>query len=296
MRENKSTKLISWVLWKPLQFSALFVALTIACAAVLFGSNIRILQIASPIITLVLGIFLLIRMLPSTTYINRRSFILTTNTIWIIGTLVIALITPFVSAYQVPNMIETPNWFMTMLGILITLIAGIYALGLTVTALYLTYRRLRTLNVPAWKIIFAYPIGVSALTAMSYILDTPDNKTPNIETKLNRLNKLTDWTMARTRNAILMYSIVLLATNLFTNKLIALLLSVIAILIMALAAINVGQKKFIKNLGNKYASICVVINLFIVIATSLYFTLMPTLNDNVIINPNAPQPSVEQNI
>lgn len=296
MRENKNTKLISWVLWKPLQFSALFIALTVVCSAFLFGTNIRIIQIASPIITLILGVILLIRMLPSTTYINRRSFILTTNTIWIISTLTITWFTPFVTGYQVPNMTENPNGLMALLVILATLIVGVYALGLTVIAIYLTYRRLRTLNVPVWKIIFSYPIGVSALSAMSYILDTPDNQTPKIETKLNRLNKLTDWTMARKRNAAIMYTLVLLATNLFTNKSVALLLNIIAILIMALAVINAGQKKFIKNLGGKYATISVVINLIIIITTTLYFTLIPTLKDNVVINPNNPQPTIEQNI
>lgn len=173
---------------------------------------------------------------------------------------------------------------------------GIYALGLTVTAIYLTYRRLRTLNIPFWKIILAYPIGVSALTAMAYILDTGDKNSPCIESNSKTLNKLTDWTMARPRNAIILYTFVFLATSMFTSGFIALLLNLTAILIMALTVVNVGQKNFIKNIGGKYATVCVIMNLVVIIATSLFFTLVPAITDPVTININDTVPAVEQNM
>lgn len=296
MRENKTTKLISWVLWKPLQFSALFVALAIACSTILFGTNIHALQIATPIITVILGILLLVRMLPSTTYINRRSFILTTNTIWIISTLAIAIIAPIIAKYNAPDTPIATNWFLPTLELIAMVMLGIYALGLTVTAIYLTYRRLRTLNIPFWKIVLAYPIGVSALTAMAYILDTNDKNSPCIESNSKTLNKLTDWTMARPRNAIILYTFVFLATSMFTSGFIALLLNLTAILIMALTVVSVGQKNFIKDMGGKYATVCVVMNLVVIIATSLFFTLVPAITDPVTININDTVPAVEQNM
>ncbi len=296
MRENKTTKLISWVLWKPLQFSALFVALTIACSTILFGTKIHALQIATPIITVILGILLLVRMLPSTTYINRRSFILTTNTIWIISTLAIAIIAPIIAKYNAPDTPIATNWFLPTLELIAMVMLGIYALGLTVTAIYLTYRRLRTLNIPFWKIVLAYPIGVSALTAMAYILDTGDKNSPCIESNSKTLNKLTDWTMARPRNAIILYTFVFLATSMFTSGFIALLLNLTAILIMALTVVNVGQKNFIKDMGGKYATVCVIMNLVVIIATSLFFTLVPAITDPVTININDTVPAVEQNM
>lgn len=296
MRENKTTKLISWVLWKPLQFSALFVALTIACSTILFGTKIHALQIATPIITVILGILLLVRMLPSTTYINRHSFILTTNTIWIISTLAIAIIAPIIAKYNAPDTPIATNWFLPTLELIAMVMLGIYALGLTVTAIYLTYRRLRTLNIPFWKIVLAYPIGVSALTAMAYILDTGDKNSPCIESNSKTLNKLTDWTMARPRNAIILYTFVFLATSMFTSGFIALLLNLTAILIMALTVVNVGQKNFIKDMGGKYATVCVIMNLVVIIATSLFFTLVPAITDPVTININDTVPAVEQNM
>ena len=296
MRENKTTKLISWVLWKPLQFSALFVALTIACSTILFGTNIRALQIATPIITVILGILLLVRMLPSTTYINRRSFILTTNTIWIISTLAIAIIAPIIAKYNAPDTPIATNWFLPTLELIAMVMLGVYALGLTIVAIYLTYRRLRTLNIPFWKIVLAYPIGVSALTAMAYILDTGDKNSPCIESNSKTLNKLTDWTMARPRNAIILYTFAFLATSMFTSGFIALLLNLTAILIMALTVVNVGQKNFIKDMGGKYATVCVIMNLVVIIATSLFFTLVPAITDQVTININDTVPAIEQNM
>ena len=296
MRENKTTKLISWVLWKPLQFSALFVALAIACSTILFGTNIHALQIATPIITVILGILLLVRMLPNTTYINRRSFILTTNTIWIISTLAIAIIAPIIAKYNAPDTPIATNWFLPTLELIAMVMLGVYALGLTIVAIYLTYRRLRTLKVPFWKIILGYPVGVSALTTMAYILDTNDKNSPCIESNSKTLNKLTDWTMARPRNAIILYTFVFLATSMFTSGFIALLLNLTAILIMALTVVNVGQKNFIKDMGGKYATVCVIMNLVVIIATSLLFTLVPAITDPVTININDTVPAVEQNM
>lgn len=296
MTDNKTSKLSSWVLWGPLKSAIVFLALIFICAMLMYNIAIPAIRIATPIITLVLGILLLIKFLPKTKYIDRRSFILTTNTIWIIGTIVIAITAPIVAAYQIPELQPTDNWLMPILTLFLVLIIGMYALGMMFTAIYLTFYRLRTLNIPTWKIILAYPLGVSALSAMAYILDTPDKKATNIETKSGLLNKMTDWTMARPRNAIITYTTILLASNLFTNGLPALLLNIVIILILALTVVNVGQKNFLKNIGGKYATLCVILNLFIIGAATLFFTMVPAITDAVTPNINDTQPNIEESL
>ncbi len=176
-------KLSTWLLWRPLQFTAMFLAITLALS-VIYGLFMGWVAPESdlmwPLWSLIGLTFIgctlwLCKKLPADN-LDRRSFIsvfTATNVIMFI----MYLATVLGALAIVQKMIFAPIFapsIMFALGAI--LLIGVYSLCLGITELIATYHRVRAMGVDRRTALWNIPFGLCLLAAPAYILPDASRK------------------------------------------------------------------------------------------------------------------------
>ncbi|MBE6457418.1 MAG: hypothetical protein E7011_01225 [Alphaproteobacteria bacterium] len=286
---NKS-KLSTWLLWAPLRFALLtFIA---SFATVFIFSLIAnftnwisdqtfmtcifaILQI-----TFITTIIITIKKLPRD-ITTQQSFIAVhtaqSGILYIISAIQFYIFSQY--SADIFSALFSPNRFAPLL---ILSLFSLYIFGIFITNIYAKYCRIRSLNIPMWKIVLTVPFGFSALWVPGYFLDAPANKHTS-QSPNTRYNKLVQWISARpTHTAAAFIILTLLSCLCFSFRFV--LLTCIMALIFGIWLIQVGTKQFIKQMPKTYTNIAIILNITIILTTLIFNTVLPQTTPDIQIN------------
>ena len=129
-------------------------------------------------------------------------------------------------------------------------------------SLWACFLRARTLNIPLWKIICSIPFGFTMLWLPGYFLPNKTDKNHIVKTDSKWIKNLTNWTFLRPTNAGFLFAILVIFTSTF-NGITRTMLTISALLIFAIWAMQVGTKKFEKSISGAYSTTAVIVNIAI---------------------------------
>ncbi len=296
MQKKQHSKLSTWTLWSPLKFATISLGLMLISAFIFilisnatYGPNFipRTPLLIITLCILVGTIAMQIYQLPRTT-MDRQSFILTHN----IQTLILSIL--FLgSSYLIVRyaqqiifnllIMETQTSSIFIITLLVSALFYLYLTGLLIANIYAKFRRIRAINIPTWKIIFSMPFGFSALWTPGYILDYADTKSTTIQPKSKTLTSVNNWISTTTTNTIAAFIFITLASG-FVFGLNSVLLTFALTLIFGIWALQIGTKKFIKNMSGKYATYAVIFNIALTGIILAFHIFVPTTTQNVQIH------------
>lgn len=206
--------------------------------------------------------------------IDRTSFVTLYNTqailSCVLGLAFSIFAMPFMVFRSTPDVIGIPGLFIAALFFICFLF---YAWGLSLTALWSSFLRARTLNIPTWKIICSYPFGFGMLWIPGYFIPNKKDRTPIITTEKKWVANLTTWTMTSTKNAALLLTVLFIIPGIF-NGASALLPTICTLMLFAIWIMQTGAKKFEKNIGGAYATTAVIINIAMLTYTIIVATYL----------------------
>ena len=134
------------------------------------------------------------------------------------------------------------------------------------------------------------PFGFSALWTPGYILNTND-KTNSISVKSNWYKKITDKIITHQPVLIAVFSVITMLSG-FIYGLNSTLLTFTLALIFGIWTLNTGTKKFLNNIGGKYANWATIINIVLIITFSLFYRITNNLQKQQQININSTEQSI----
>ena len=296
MSTTKKTTLSTWLVWAPLKFACIsFSIMTIT--AIIYGliSTHALNPAPIPQTPLVLlltlafisSVAILWQILPSEK-INQSAFIAVHN----IQTFVLSTAF-FVSSYFILSnteqiifnllLIETQHPTSFFITFLVSCLFYLYLSGIFFANLYAKIYSIRTLQIPTWKIIFSIPFGFSALWTPAYFLVTQKNKDTSISIQTQWYNKLTQWITAKKLNTAVSFTSITVISGLFFG-LNSILLTFALTLIFGIWLINTGEKNFTKNIGKKYSTYAVILNLVLWIIIFGFNAFVHPTTQNVQMN------------
>lgn len=287
MTENNTNKFSTWILWSPLKFAVISFCVMISTA--FFYSLIAgAIYNPSGIPQTPLWILLAIGFICSIAFqfkklprdkMDRTSFIAihNTQTIVLSGLFLISAYLISRHAQQIMFtllMMETriSATFLIVLGA--SLLFYLYLIGLLVANICAKVRRIREFNIPTWKIVCSMPFGFSALWTPGYILDANASKVPSYTPKSELLNRANNRIISTTTYTIATFIAITLLSGFFFGFN-SVLLTFSLTLIFGIWAIQVGTKKFIKSMPDKYSTSAVIFNIALLIITIVFFSLAP---------------------
>ncbi|MCL2538642.1 MAG: hypothetical protein FWF34_03145 [Alphaproteobacteria bacterium] len=282
--------LSTWLLRAPIKFSLLFVGLmvTFIVAVTIIASMFAGAPDAVPTFLelIISGVMLvipayafykLVRWSPANP-MDRRSFVALSIivtaasllfTLCIAGMGWLGIVPQFWMVYL---MYMSPWLFFA--GLLIFALAMMYLLGLYVAARYVAaYWRARKMGMSKWKFILAFPFGWALLLYPFMFLPEEIKTSQVLSIKTNWLSRITEWTVAKTSNAVILLIILPIA-------MIAILLPAAAIESTSISLIPIaiffglwaiyGTKKMNKSMSGWFANMTVILNV-LAIATVACF-------------------------
>ena len=297
MKQAITNKISTWTLIQPLKFVLWSMAMVLTSAfafhyiADRMGQNPlltqTVIQYASLILIGINAIILLFK-LPRDP-INQKSFVAIHNAqsvIW--SAIIIGAFYIFTSQMQnvLINMAAFSPRAKTIFIITMTIaaLAFLYTTGLTVSNLYIKYRRARTLNIPAWKIWFSMPFGFSAMWIPGYFLADSKSTKFDTEIKTKWYSSLTNWILSSRAHTIIAFIIVCIISGIYVG-LPGILLTFALASMFGIWTLQIGTKKFTNTIGGKYANSVIILNWLIIICL-VCFTLIPRPAPDVEININ----------
>lgn len=220
------------------------------------------------VITTVISAILAIRRL-KTSNMDRTSLVTIFNTVMI--TVALMSLISFITLIQFPYlriwlyhlMQSTIGMIFAFTIALCILMISLYVFGMIIVGLWAKILRARTMNIPLWKIICSIPFGFDMMWIPGYFISTKQDKKPTVKTQTNWIVKLTQWTMAHPVNSGFMFTSLIFLNGIF-NGLSSTLLTLSLLMLFGIWAIQVGAKKFEKNIGGAYATIAVIFNLIMI--------------------------------
>lgn len=270
---NQQTTLKQWLVKSPTFFaitSFTFAVIISVLAGLILPKSETTLNIVgiSIFITTAICAVMAIRKIP-TTKIDRASVV----TVFNIKMLILALMSG-ASLIAATNLVPIQIWLLKTIqspvgiigGIIFTIcltLLALYVLGVTIMGLWACFLRARTMNIPLWKIICSIPFAFDMLWLPGYFIPNKADKKPIITTNIKWISKLTNWTFTSPTNAGFLFAALIVSTGLF-NGLSATLLSISMLLMFAIWLMQMGEKKFEKNIGGAYATTAVIINIAII--------------------------------
>lgn len=294
MTQNSNLRLSDWLFWRPLKFSAsIFILTTIATFLytgffVLLGTNISLI----PLILIMTCIFIyctakLIKKLPQSD-MNQTSFIAIHNAQTILYCIYLLISYTILINYiqsSINNLLflqHAPTLFTSVL-LTFFMLFFLSMLGLLISNLYAKYRRIRAIGIPTHKIILSIPFGFSALWLAGYILPEKDNKKQIKNIKTKWYQNFTSWIVSNQTNTILSFILITICSGLlfnFNKTLITLMYS----LIFGIWLIQIGVKKFTKQINNAYANMAIISNILLIIILLTIKISTPTIAPDVHVN------------
>lgn len=272
--KNQQTTLKQWLVNTPIFFaitSFLLAVVVSVLAGLLLPKNettLNIIGISMFVTTIIAAVFAIRRV--QTTKMDRTGIV----TIFNLKMLILTLMS-LISLITTLNLRPIQMWLLSttqtstgiiggfILVVCLTLIS-LYVLGVMIMGLWACFLRARTMNIPLWKIICSIPFGFDMIWLPGYFIPNKADKDPIITTQTKWISKLTNWTLSSPTNAGLLFTTLVITTGLF-NGFSATLLTISMLLMFAIWLMQLGYKKFEKNIGNAYATTAVTINIAIII-------------------------------
>ncbi len=270
---DQQTTLKQWLVSTPIFFaltSFLFAVTLSVLAGLLMPKSETTLSIIgiTMIVTTLISAILAIRKIP-TRKMDRPGIVTIFNT-----KMILLAITAISSLIMALNLMPLQMWLFSLMqhptGIVIgfllavcLVLLSLYILGVTIMGIWACFLRARTMNIPLWKIICSIPFGFDMLWVPGYFIPTKPNKKPIVTTNAKWISNLTNWTIIRSSNAGFLFTALIIGTGIF-NGLATTLLSLSVLLLFAIWIMQMGDKKFEKNIGNTYATTAVIINIAII--------------------------------
>lgn len=159
----------------------------------------------------------------------------------------------------------------------------LYLVGIEIFNIYVKFRCIHRFNIPTWKIILSIPFGFSALWIPGYLLNTTTTKKNSTEIKSKWYTKLINWTTKTQLNTISMFVFITVLSSFFAG-LNAVLLTFSFALLFGIWVLQVGAKKFEKNIAKKYSSVAAIINIVLITLFIFAYIFAPKTQQNVQIN------------
>ncbi|MBR5625807.1 MAG: hypothetical protein IKW67_03450 [Alphaproteobacteria bacterium] len=200
---------------------------------------------------------------------DKRSFIAIANGQWL-TTIITSFITISISLIIMHSLHSTTFSTGTLIVLAITTIILslfiLYSIGLFFLNIYALYCRCIEMKIPTWKFIFSFPFGTTMFYAAGYLMNDPQKKKNSIEIQSNWYSKLTNWILQNKRNTIISFIIITLLSGILggTNSV---LLTFTMALIYGIWVLQTGEKQLQKNIGGKFSSVAVIINIILLITT-----------------------------
>ena len=273
---TKKQTLTSWLLAKPALFSLVCFGFS-ALLTVLYGlantyifnnpgfSQVGLLTILFT--SFVLTVILFLVRAPRD-FFDRRSFVALSNAqniityiIFIVSSILIVANAKFLILYLLWLGGHNP-----LLFILLTVVASwfyLYLAGIMVMNVYVKYMRCRAMGIPRWKIICSMPFGFAMLWSAGYLL--PDSSQHSMTLPLNATwyKKFTNWAIKTPAAAFsVLFILILMSGFLFGFDISG--ISLCMILLMSTWSMIVGLNKTKQQVGTKFSSVAVIINLIII--------------------------------
>lgn len=293
MKKDTTSKLSTWLILSPLKFALIsFAAMFILILAYGFIAN-NLLDISQSTQAMnILAISFLTVIICGTTMairlphdkMSRHTFV-AINTITLFALSVLFLIITY-SLLAKPTIVLTllllPTTQTLILFSMLTL-ALLYLTGLFISNTYAKICRIRTMNIPTWKIVLSIPFGFSALWVPGFFLDTQTAKTTEITIKNKWYKKLIDLICTRPLYLAITFAI-LTITSMSFYGVIQPLLTIALALIFGIWLLQIGHQAFTKNISKKYATAAVVLNVTIwtIILCTQIFT--PQITNEIQVN------------
>ncbi len=303
MSQANTSKLSTWILWAPIKFSIItFICLTIV--GLLYTFIAAQVYAPAPIptkpiiwlcaITFIGCIAHMFYKLPRI-HFDHTSFVAVHNSQMLISSIFFILLTYIVinNATEIVFqliLLETKSQPTFVLLISAIAIFILYIFGILFSNIYAKFRRIQALNIPTWKIICSIPFGFSALWTPGYILNTND-KTNSISVKSNWYKKLTDKIITHQPVLIAVFSVITMLSG-FIYGLNSILLTFTLALIFGIWALNTGAKKFLGNIGGKYANWAVIINIVLIITFTVFYKITTNLQKQQQLNITATEQTI----
>ena len=177
---------------------------------------------------------------------------------------------------------------LTVLLLSTIFIFSLYLLGVLTANIYAKFLRARTMGIPAWKIILTMPFAFCATWIPGYFLSSGDPKTTPVTIKSQWYNSLTDWILSRKRTTVLAFVGTILIAHFYMGSY-STLLSFSFALIFGIWILQIGTKKFLKNIDREYTNITIVLNIIMVI-TFITISAMRSQEQKIIANNNSITP------
>lgn len=177
---------------------------------------------------------------------------------------------------------------LTVLLLSTMFIFSLYLLGVLTANIYAKFLRARTMGIPAWKIILTMPFAFCATWIPGYFLSSGDPKTTPVTIKSQWYNSLTDWILSRKRTTVLAFVGAILIAHFYMGSY-STLLSFSFALIFGIWILQIGTKKFLKNIDREYTNITIVLNIIMVI-TFITISAMRSQEQKIIANNNSITP------
>lgn len=289
MANEQRTNLSTWTLWSPIKFALITFGIMIIGAIILSiiysWAQIPVDNFYTPLLltlfaSIVAGAIIQIRTAPRSS-LNRPTFITIQNTQTIILSALFLLSSYLILLYNQEIMLnlllmETHFSSTFLLTLSTCALFYLYLIGLFISNFYAKFSRIRTFNIPTWKIILSIPFGFSALWTPGYILDHKSAKT-----KSN--SNITNWIISKPANTIATYIAIILVSGFFFGFNSVLLTYALA-LIFGIWTIQVGPQKFIKTMPGKYSTAAVVFNITLLLIILCFKALVPPTTQAVQIN------------
>ncbi len=295
MSQTNTSKLSTWTLWAPLRFAiTAFISLSFISLLYTFIAS-KIYAPApiptQPLLWLCTAAFIgcaiaLFYKLPRTN-IDRYSFIAVHNLQILITSTFFILLTYILlnNANEIIFkliLLETKSQTSFILAISTFAIITLYTFGILLSNIYAKFRRIQALNIPTWKIICSMPFGFSALWAPGYILNTND-KSNSIVIKSNLYKRLTDKITEHQSSVIAVFSVITMLSG-FIYGINSILLTFTLALIFGIWSLNIGTKKFLGNINDKYTNYTIIINIILIIMFIAVYSFRAQTNKNIQIN------------
>lgn len=278
-------KLSNWLYKQPLKFAGLtFILSTIA--TFFYGGFFILRGIPMnpmPLMILIFTIFILciinlIKKLPNSN-LDQQSFIAIHNAqtiLYFIGIFLTSVIFIKHAEQNIMNiLLQSQPTFLSFFYLSLLTLFFLYLFGLYIANLYAKFRRIRSFGIPTYKIILSMPFGFSALWTPSYILsNTTDTKsTKKINPKWYK--KFNNWILSNKTNCIISFILITIFSELIFNFN-KMLLTLTFALIFGIWALQVGIKKFTKNINGAYTNMAIISNIILIIVISIFSLSSPT--------------------
>ena len=266
----------SWLLGTPIFFAItsfmLMVLVTIIAGLFLpdTASTLTTIGVLISISTLLSAILALRRL--SGHKMDRLSFINIHNaqSFIIIGA-------SFLSLIMATYLMSIKFWLFTMLqtksGAILSIILAIvmvfvslYITGIALCNFWAKFWRGIDMKIPAWKIILSIPFGFSMTWIPGYFIPNKDIKNATVPANYAWYKKLSNWVMSSPRNTGIMFCTLVLLSGLATG-LSSVLLTFTFAMLFSIWVLQIGAKKFEKNIGGTYSTIAVIINIIMIAYT-----------------------------